>query len=192
MEPVELLNRLGQSLDQIGVPYLVTGSTASIVYGEPRFTNDIDVVVQLTVAEIPAFCAAFPSPEFYCPSEAVARAVRSRFQFNVLHPESGLKIDVIIATDSDFDRSRFARRRRLPVGLDSEATFAAPEDVMLRKLEYFREGGSEKHLRDIVGMLKVQGQDIDQTYLTEWIARLGLTAEWALVEDRRKELRDGP
>jgi hypothetical protein len=65
-----------------------------------------------------------------------------------------------------------------------EATFSAPEDVIVKKLDCFREGGSEKHLRDIVGVLKVQGERIDRAWLTDWIGRLGLQAEWALIEER--------
>ncbi len=187
MEPSELLKYLGTSLDRLGIPYLVTGSMASIAYGEPRFTNDIDVVVVLAASQVPALCAAFPAPDFFCSPEAAAQAVRDRFQFNILHPASGLKVDVIVASDSEFDRSRLARGVRLPAGADFETTFAAPEDVILKKLEYFREGGSEKHLRDIVGILKVQAERIDRVYLTDWIARLGLAAEWALIEQRLTE-----
>lgn len=188
MEPSDLLKHLGATLDRLRIPYLVTGSMASIAYGEPRFTNDIDVVVVLSAAQVPAFCAAFPAPDYFCSSEAAAQAVRDHFQFNILHPASGLKVDVIVASDSDFDRSRLSRGVRLPAGSDFETTFAAPEDVILKKLEYFREGGSEKHLRDIVGILKVQAERIDRAYLADWIARLGLEAEWALIEQRLKEV----
>ena len=131
-------------------------------------------------------CAAFPSPDYYCSPEAAAQAVRDRFQFNILHPASGLKVDVILAADSEFDRSRLARGRRLPGGNDFETTFAAPEDVILKKLEYFREGGSEKHLRNIVGILKVQGERIDREYLHDWIAKLSVKTEWTSIKERLK------
>jgi hypothetical protein len=184
MEPSDLLEYLGQTFDTLGIPYLITGSMATISYGEPRFTNDIDVVVRLTRAQVQAVCAAFPSPEYYCSAEAAEQAVSEHSQFNILHPRSGLKIDVIIATDSAFDRSRLARGVRLPAGANFEATFASPEDVILKKLEYFRLGGSEKHLRDIVGVVKVRADRLDRAYLADWITRLGLGAEWKLIEDR--------
>jgi hypothetical protein len=187
MEPSDLLKYLAETLERLQVPYLITGSMATIAYGEPRFTNDIDVVVVLTSAQVPALCTAFPEPEFYCSPEAVAQAVRQRFQFNILHPESGLKVDVIVASDSEFDRSRLGRGVRLPVGEASTATFASPEDVIVKKLHYYQEGGSEKHLRDIVGVLKVQGERINRAYLTEWVNRLNLVAEWHLVEARLGE-----
>ena len=184
MEPPDLLKYLGKTFDTLGIPYLVTGSTATTYYGEPRLTNDIDVVVALSLSQVPVLCAAFPDPEYYCSSAAAEQAVRERSQFNILHPGSGLKIDVIVATDSAFDRSRLSRGVRLPAGAEFEVTFAAPEDVILKKLEYFRMGGSEKHLRDIAGVLRVQADRIERAYLTDWIARLGLQTEWQLIEKR--------
>src|SRR5436309_2263540 len=128
MEQSDLLKHLVNTLERLGVPYLLTGSMATIAYGEPRFTNDIDVVVAMTPAHVPAFCAAFPAPEYFCSPEAATQAVQQRFQFNVLHPASGLKVDVMVATDSEFDRCRLARGIRLAGGPEFEATFAAPED----------------------------------------------------------------
>jgi hypothetical protein len=184
MAPVDLLRRLSETLDRLEIPYLITGSIASTAHGEPRFTNDIDVAVRLNESQVRAFCASFPPPEYFCSAEAAEKAVRDRFTFNIIHPASGLKVDVIVASDSEFDRSRFARGVRLPAGPDFETTFASPEDVVLKKLEFFREGGSEKHLRDVVGILKVQGEAIDREYLADWVGRLGLEAEWRLIEDR--------
>jgi hypothetical protein len=184
VEQAELLKVLVGTLEKLGVPYLLTGSLATSAFGEPRFTHDIDVVVRLTLAQVPHLCAAFPAPDYYCDPTSAEQAVRQRFQFNILHPASGQKVDVIVATDSEFDRTRLARGVRVPAGPDFEATFSAPEDVIIKKLEYFGEGGSEKHLRDIVGVLKVQGERIDRAYLTDWIARLGLQGEWALIEER--------
>lgn len=184
MDPTDLLRHLGHTLDQLQIPYLVTGSIASIAHGEPRFTNDIDVVVRLSESQVPAFCAAFAAPDYFCSVEAARQAARDCFMFNIIHPASGLKVDVIVASDSEFDRSRFSRGIRLPAVADLEITFASPEDVIVKKLDFFRAGGSEKHLRDIVGILKVQGDRIDQVYLADWIRRLGLQEEWRLIEKR--------
>ena len=97
MDPSELLERLAQTLESLRIPYLITGSMATIAYGEPRFTNDIDVVVRLASHQIDELCRAFPAEEFYISREAVADAVTRGTQFNVLHPTSGLKIDVMVA-----------------------------------------------------------------------------------------------
>ena len=178
--PADLLAHLATSLALLEIPYLVTGSMATIAYGEPRFTNDIDVVIALPEEKIDAFCARFPSPEYYCPRHMVLDAVQKKFQFNIIHPASGLKIDMMIATDSAFDRSRLNRGKRIATADDAFALFASPEDVILKKLIYYREGGSEKHLRDIAGVLKVQAERIDRHYIAQWADRLGVSEEWGL------------
>jgi len=183
--PGELLAHLASSLELLHLKYLVTGSMATIAYGEPRFTNDIDVVISLPEDAIDDFCSRFPSPEYYCPRQVVADAVRKKLQFNIIHPASGLKIDVIIATDSAFDRSRLGRGERIASGGDRLVSFASPEDVILKKLVYYREGGSEKHLRDIAGVLKVRGNRIDRRYISEWARRMGVSEEWLLAEGQR-------
>lgn len=162
---------------------------ASTLYGEPRSTNDIDLVVQMNPDQVDAFCASFAEPEYYYSVEAVRQAVEQHFQFNILHPASGLKVDVILATDSPFDQTRFLRGQLLLTDATHEAWIASPEDVILKKLVYFQEGGSEKHLRDIVGILKVQGNLIDQAYLTKWVVHLGVAAEWQLVMSRMQPTR---
>ncbi len=104
-------------------------------------------------------------------------------QFNILHPGSGLKIDVMVADDSPFNASRFGRSRSVLVAPDTSPLFASPEDVILKKLEYYREGGSEKHLRDIAGVLKIMGNQLDHEYLTIWAMRLGVSRQWQVVQD---------
>ena len=181
MEPSELLRHFTGILERLGLRYFVTGSVATIFFGEPRFTNDIDIVVGLPPSRIAELCRAFPTSEFYVSEEAVQKAVARRGQFNVIHPASGLKVDVMIPSEDAFNRSRFARVRRLRPDPSYEAAFASPEDVILKKLEYHREGGSEKHLRDIAGILKISGEQLDLGYLAEWSSRLGLAELWAKV-----------
>jgi hypothetical protein len=177
----ELLRYVIQVLEKLGLRYFVTGSTATIFYGEPRFTNDIDIVVDLPPGRVAELCAAFPSSEFYVSEEAARRAVARRGQFNVIHPASGLKLDVMIPAEDLFNRSRFARIRRLHPAPDYDAAFAAVEDVILKKMEYYREGGSEKHLRDIAGVLRISGGEVDRAYIEEWVGRLGLEEIWQIV-----------
>ena len=181
MDPSELLQRLARILTDLGIPYLVTGSMATIAYGEPRFTNDIDVVIRFFEHQVDGLCEAFPSDEFYISRESVREALQHRFQFNILHPGSGLKIDVIVADDSDFNLSRFARARPLPTAPATTVSFASPEDVIIKKLEFYKEGGADKHLRDIAGVLAVMSDQIDRAYIERWARRLGLSDEWKIV-----------
>ncbi|MGL4554124.1 MAG: hypothetical protein ACRC33_23420 [Gemmataceae bacterium] len=174
MKPSELLRTFATTAERLGIPYRVVGSVATITYGEIRYTNDIDILLDLRLDQVEAFCDAFPEPDFYCSRQAAREAVARRFQFNILHPGSGYKINVILPGDSVFDRGRFLRRVRCDTGLG----FASAEDVILKKLEYFREGGSDKHIRDIVGVMKTQGAGLDRPYVADWAGRLGVAGLW--------------
>ena len=169
MEQDELLRQVVETLGSLDLPYLITGSIATILYGEPRFTNDIDVV------------EAFPGDEFYLDPERIRQAVAAKSQFNIIHPASGLKIDVMIPAMDAFDRSRFSRAARVHPADDYEATFASPEDVIVKKMQFYSEGGSDKHLRDIAGVLRISSAEIDRDYVTEWADRLGLREIWDRV-----------
>lgn len=187
MEADELLRIAVEACDLLGITYLVTGSTASIAYGEPRFTNDIDIVIDLPAELVDAFCDAFPDDEFYLNRETVRSCVRDAFQFNLIHPASGLKIDFIVLTRSEYDRSRVERRRPLPALADRDVCFASPEDVIIKKMIYYREGKSPKHVRDIGGIIRVQGVKLDREYITEWARRLGVDDIWLQIVERESE-----
>jgi hypothetical protein len=178
MEPSELLARVARHLEALDIEYFTTGSMASIIYGEPRFTNDVDVVIRIAPGDVPRLAAMFPDDEFYLSAEAAAKAAAAFVQFNVIHPASGLKIDFMVAEPSEFNRSRFARARSIEIAPGIRVRFASPEDVILRKLESFREGGSDKHLRDIRGILRLCDQPVDRAYIARWASRLGVEDEW--------------
>lgn len=186
MGPGDLLRHTVGVLERLEIPYFITGSTASIAYGEPRFTNDLDIVIDLSMEKVPAFCAGFPSSEFYLSDQAVQESVKARHQFNVLNPGSGWKIDFILLTDSEFDRGRIQRTRKRPTVSDVAATFASPEDVIIKKMLYYREGGSEKHLRDIAGVVRIQGDKLDIGYIESWTTRFGLSDIWQLIREAEK------
>lgn len=189
MEQSELLQYVVGVLERLGLRYFVTGSVATIFFGEPRFTNDIDIVVDLPSGKIAELCAAFPSPDFYLSEETVFRAVWRRGQFNIIQPASGLKVDVMVPADSPFNRSRFSRAKRVRPGPDFDAAFSSAEDVILKKVEAYREGGSEKHLRDIAGVLKISGDSLDRGYITEWAAEMGTSEIWQEILKRSDETR---
>jgi predicted nucleotidyltransferase len=182
VEHSELLEKLASALDRLGVRYAIVGSTASIVYGEPRFTNDIDVVIELWPQHIASFCNVFPGPEFYLSRSAVESAIQQQFQFNIIHPSSGLKIDCIVAKSDAFDQNQLSRA--VPMMKEGGAypiRLASPEDVIIKKMEYFRMGESEKHIRDICGILKAQRERIDRAYIRHWAQRMELTEIWDAV-----------
>jgi len=187
MERTELLRILVETLERLELRYFVTGSTATTLFGDPRLTNDIDVVVDLKTEQIAAMLAAFPPPEYYVSESAMREAVTRYRQFNIIHPASGFKIDVIVPKETPFNRSRLSRALTLPTGGGFEASFSSPEDVIVKKLDFYREGGSEKHLRDIAGVIRVRKDALDVRYIEEWVDKLGLAEEWRILHERMRE-----
>jgi hypothetical protein len=184
MDQSELMRLVIQALETVGIPYMITGSQASAYYGEPRFTRDIDVVADIKTGQVEAFVAYFPSNEFYCDKEMIEAEIKGRGQFNIIHTASGVKIDVILTKATSFSQTEFVRRNRCPISSDQKAYFASAEDVIIKKMEYYRDGGSEKHLRDITGILKISGEEVDRGYITDWAKRLNLTEIWDAIQER--------
>jgi hypothetical protein len=169
-----------QRLEGAGIPYMVVGSLSSIVYGEPRMTKDMDIVIDIQAQGTSKFEELFPIDGFYCPPSEILRAeIVSRGQFNLIHHDSGLKIDVMIRKQSPHAIEEFKRRKKLSFWKGFEAWIASPEDVIIKKLEFYREGGSEKHITDIRGILA--NSDVDQKYLETWISKLVLSEVWGKV-----------
>lgn len=180
MDPGDLLRLVAEVLERLGVPYLITGSTATITYGEPRFTNDIDIAIRLD-AEGGRLLAQQFGADFYLDHESLSHAVQQRSSFNLIHPASGLKVDFMVTDDSPFNTRRFERVRPLVVDDGGPIRFASPEDVIVKKLEYFKEGSSEKHLRDIAGVLRVS--EVDMGYIERWAKRLDLEDPWKKAKE---------
>ena len=181
MEQTELLRHTLDLLEQLAIPYMVVGSFASSAYGEPRFTRDIDIVLDLAPVQVADFCAAYSAPGFYLSEQAVRDAVQNRFQFNVLHPATGHKIDFILPRDDEWGRLQMQRRQTVQLLPDRAGVAARPEDVILAKMVYYAKGGSEKHLRDITGILRVSGAAVDRDDIARWADKLGLGEIWQAV-----------
>jgi len=179
----DLLLYAAQKLNAAGVKYFVSGSVAAMHYGESRLTIDIDVVVHLRFGDVSSILDAFSEPDFFVQKESVIRALREDGQFNVIQPSTGMKIDFMCAEVSAYNDSRFARVQSMEEH-GTTVWFSAPEDVILKKLEYFKEGASDKHLRDIASMIKVSGATFDRDYLERWARSLGVEEEWRVVKNR--------
>lgn len=167
-------------LQALGAPYMVTGSVAGTLYGEPRVTHDVDVVIALRRAHVDRLVELFPLEEFYCPPrevilDEVLRAQRGHF--NLIHHDTGFKADVYLANRDPLHRWALGEIRLIPIG-DDTIPLAPIEYVIVRKLEFYREGGSDKHLRDIAAMLHCSSDDVRTGVLDEWVSRLGLEPQW--------------
>jgi hypothetical protein len=178
-----------QALEQLGAPYFIGGSLASAVHGVFRATADADLVADLRPEHAAPLAQALTGP-FYVDEESIAEAIRRRRSFNVIHLDTMFKVDVFVSQERPFDRSQLERRVQQVVATGPERIgyFASAEDTVLAKLEWYRLGGeiSDRQWRDILGVLKVQGERLDLGYLRRWAAELQVAdlLEKALTESR--------
>lgn len=179
MTQQEVLTEVLARLSELGAKYALTGSHASSYWGQPRSTHDIDLLVLIDAEQAAALAAAM-DPDYYADAEAMVEAITGSRHFNLIHLDTGVKIDFWIVRGDEYGQERFARR----VAPDPERpdlVVLTPEDVILSKLLWMREGAGGRQRDDIEGVLRVQGRDLDTDYLRRWAARLGLTAELAEV-----------
>jgi hypothetical protein len=185
-DPLGALLEVVHILEELGIEYAVGGSVASSVFGEPRASADADIIVGLTEVTLPALVARL-EPRFYVSEDAARDAVRRRSSFNAIHFDSTYKIDLFVAAGDLLDREQLARRMRLDLSSDpgSGAYVTAPENLVLRKLDWYRRAGgvSDQQWRDVLGVLKVQAPTIDVAYLRDRAGQVGLSdlLEGALV-----------
>jgi hypothetical protein len=184
VDQAEIIAYTIRILERLELPYAIVGSVASIAYGESRYTHDVDILIELPESKAGELCAAFPAPEWYVNEAAVKEALLSRRQFNVIHTLSGNKADFIIPRRTPWGSQQLSRRREITVTPNLKGFAAHPEDVILGKLLYFREGGSDRHLRDIAGMLQVSGDQIDRDNVARWAEDLGVLDIWQRILER--------
>lgn len=173
---IEVALQCAAAFEQVRAGYFLGGSLASSLQGEPRATNDIDFVVDLQANQVEPLTQALGS-DFEVDVEALREAVMRRGSWNIFHLPSVTKVDLFLLRTGAFDRSEFSRRRRVVLTADGRGLYIkSPEDSVLRKLLWFREGGelSSTQWRDVVQILRLAAGTLDAAYLREWAGQLGL------------------
>lgn len=171
-EELEVLKDVVRRLDDLGIPYMLTGSFAANFYTVPRMTRDIDLVVELDAGHVPPFAREFER-EFYCDDQMINGAVRQKSLFNLVHHHSMLKIDFIIRKDAAYRKMEFSRRKLIEVG-GQKLWVVSPEDLILSKLVWAKDSLSDMQLRDVRNLL-AGVPTLDKLYLEEWVRALGLS-----------------
>ena len=164
--------------EELEIRYHVGGSFASSLHGVPRQTRDLDLVADLPPDQVPALVARLVK-EFYLDEEAIRRALAQGRAFNLVHLESGFKVDVFPLRRGAFDRSEFDRAtpRRLAADPPRDVIVKSAEDTLLRKLEWYRAGGevSDRQWNDVLGIVQTQGEQLDREYLKRWAETMGVS-----------------
>jgi len=176
----ETLGRIVAALDNAGAQYMIVGSFASSFHGEPRTTQDIDIVVDAGSQELDRFVESLPESEWYVDATAARDALRRRSMFNVIHLATGWKVDVICLKAGAYADSEFSRRVATEL-LGTRVFIATAEDTVLAKLLWARESGSERPLRDAAGIVAACEDVLDRVYMDLWAAELGVEESWRRV-----------
>ena len=189
---VVALTPLIDVLERLGVAWYVGGSVASTVHGRFRATNDVDVIANLREEHASPLRTVLEVDHFV-DEESIRDAVRHESSFNLVHYGTGLKIDVFIAADSEYEAGVRARRVSEPIGGAADRRrlwVASAEDTILAKLAWYRRGGgaSQRQWRDVQGVIELRGRELDVEYLRRWAPVLGVAdlLEEALMETRRR------
>ncbi len=174
-EPIEVTFRVTQVFEKLNIPYLISGSLASTLYGMVRTTQDSDIVAEMQIEHLRPFVSALQE-EFYLDDEMITEAIQHHSSFNIIHRETMFKVDIFIPLSRPFLQSQLARAQRQTFLFEKEisAKFSSPEDTILAKLEWYRLGGdtSERQWRDILGVLKTRSNGLDLGYLRKWAKEL--------------------
>jgi len=187
-DPIQVALTVAEALESCGLRYLVGGSLASSLSGEPRSTLDVDLVVSMSESDIQPFVERL-GDEFYAEPDSLRRAIRDRSSANIIHYGTSMKVDLFIVGGSVLDEQQMDRRRRVQVATDPERHlyFYTPEDILLQKLNWYRTGNevSDRQWRDILGIVLVQ-EELDEAYLHDGAKKLGVVEllDRALLEGR--------
>ena len=185
-DAIDVALRVAAAIELVGGSYFVGGSLASSLQGEPRATNDVDIVLALPLGRLSSFVQALGA-EFEVDVEMLRDALLHGRSANIFYLPTVLKIDLFGVGPSPYDETEFARRRAVRVRASGEElVLKSPEDTVLRKLLWYRAGGSisERQWRDVVQVMCVSGAAMDQAYLDRWASQLGLSE---LLEKARAE-----
>ena len=183
MQELNLFAVYTDILAKNNIEYFISGSVAAIVYGEPRLTHDIDLIISLSDNDITKFIAAFPSDLFYCPPKEVIKTEikrTSRGHFNLIHQETGFKADVYLIGQEKLQK--WALENKVKINFAGSDIFLAPvEYVIIKKLEFYKEGNSQKHIEDVQNILISSESLINFVFLNKNIKDLGLEEVWNLI-----------
>ncbi len=177
MNPSSLFRRLSTILESAKIPYMLTGSFASTVYGMARASQDIDLVIAASEDQVRTLLQLLPQNEFYSEPNSAIESCRRKSMFNVIDNVTGLKIGFIFRKVRPFSEEEFLRRKPAEVQ-GARLYVATAEDLIVAKLEWAKMGASLRQIEDVTGILKVRKDELDFHYINKWVKELALTEQW--------------
>lgn len=176
-DSIQLASELHALLTTHSIDYYVTGGVAAVAYGESRTTQDLDLVLAVDIAELPALATIFETAGFYV-SGLDDVLQRRMFSFQITQIETISRADLMLSLDTEFSRSQFTRRQLIPISTGNDVYFASPEDLILNKLLWGKQSQSEKQWRDVLSIMKTQQDNLDYIYLGKWSERINIDEDY--------------
>lgn len=172
-DPRELLVNIARVLNQMNIPYIVTRGIAVLVWGRPRFTADIDIIVGLKPEDVKSLKKALVAlgKGGYIDEDAMGEAISGQGEFNFIDRETGVKVDFWVAREDE--RTFLQMERKIARNISGQKIyFISPEDLILSKLEWYKISQSSRHLEDAESVLKISEEKLDMNYLKKWAEKL--------------------
>lgn len=180
MNELDILHVVVSRLEAAGIAYMVTGSIAATIFGPPRMTRDVDLVIELEPIQGADIIQALFAADFLSDADSIRNAIRDRGMFNLIHREEVIKVDFIVRKNTPYREMEFQRRQKTLLG-GEPVWVATPEDLILSKLLWAKPSHSEVQMRDVRGLVG-SGRRLDRPYIDRWAAELGIMDQWQEVQ----------
>ncbi|MBU2544859.1 hypothetical protein KKC65_00175 [Patescibacteria group bacterium] len=187
-DPGQVLIEVTDILHELNIPYIITGGMAVLIWGRPRFTADVDIIVELDYGNVDNLTKALLmlGEASYIDKGMIKEALESEGEFNFIHGDSGIKVDFWILKKNDpFDSSRIKRKVVKSIA-NKKIYFSSAEDLILSKLDWYQQSQSTRHLEDIESVLHVSGKKLDMDYLNKWTKKLGFSEDFNKILNSKK------
>jgi hypothetical protein len=166
MTQEEVIKKVTGAFDKHNILYMLIGGIAVNYYGRPRFTHDVDMIIQIQLKNAQEIISLFER-EFYVAIEGVIEAIQYGTMFNLIHQETGFKVDCWVLKDEEYAKVSFARRRK-EIIFDQPIYISSPEDLIISKLDWYKKSDIQKHYEDALSIFQIQAENLDLDYIKDW------------------------
>lgn len=181
MNPIDILLMVCNTLNNLNIRYMIVGADAVNFYGRPRTTHDIDLKVAILPKDVEGIFTSF-TKDFYIDKTMIYDAIKNKSMFNIIHNETGMKVDFWTLKDDEYEFERFNRRKNVLI-LNTPVYITTAEDLIITKLDWHKESASEKHYQDALGVYEIQYGKLDEKYIEGCVARKSTKEIWLKIKN---------